>query len=257
MMILILSSNCYALTVNNYNKYCEDGEIMNVEITFNDVVAKYNKYGHYKLGDDYMPTGDISDPLSNEGDRDIAQLAVESDTTFKIYGELDEEEMDYSFYDLEDVTSSELKVYELESKLNALKIGNQQQERSGYGKYNLRNGKNLIAFIKFAYEFYRNSGEYRVGIKDDKLFRNTPAEGKEVCPMELLEEYASINSTSAVELNSSFEDRFRDCVKSWEYIGNKELENSDKIFETLEDIYVGLVYLYPALKVLQNEGGMN
>ena len=248
-------SNSYALTVNNYNKFCEEGKVFNVEIKFNDIVAKYNKYGHYKLGDDYLPTGDPSDPFSNEGDRDMAHLAVEPDTTYKIYGEIDEEEMDYSYYDYEDLTASDIKVYELQAKLEALKIGNQVQERSGYGKYNLRNGKNLIAFIKFAYEFYKNSsGEYRVGVKDDKLFKDTPAAGYPVCPMELLEEYATLNSTSAVELNNGFEDKFKDCVSKWEYIGNKELENSDKIFETLEDIYMGLVYLYPALKVLQSKG---
>ena len=242
-MLIIVVSNCFALTVNNYNRFCEDGKLMNVEIKFNDVVAKYNKYGHYQLGDDLMPTGDLSDPLSNEGDRDMAHIAVQSDTTFKIYGELDEEEMDYSFYDLEDVSASESKVYELNAKLEALHVGNQVQERSGFGKYNLRNGKNLIAFIKFAYEFYKNSGEYRVGVKDDKLFKDTPAAGYPVCPMELLEEYASLNSTSAVELNSSFEDRFRDCVSKWEYIGNKNLENSDKIFETLK-IFTWDLYIY-------------
>ena len=254
IMVLMLSSSSYALTVNNYNKYCEDGKLLNIEIRFNDVVSKYNKYSHFILGDEYAPTGDPSDPLSNEGDRDIAHLAVESDTTYKIYGELDEEEMDYSFYDLEDVSSSELKVYELNSKIDALRIGNQVQERSGYGKYNLRNGKNLMAFIKFAYEFYKESGEYRVGIKDENLFKGTNAEGKEICPMEWLDEYAELNSTSAVELENGFEDKFRNCVNKWEYIGNKNLENSDKIFETLEDIYVGLVYLYPALKVLQSKG---
>ena len=255
IMVLILSFNSYALTINNYNRFCEDGKLMNVEIKFNDVVAKYNKYGHYQLGDDLMPTGDLSDPLSNEGDRDMAHIAVQSDTTFKIYGELDEEEMDYSFYDLEDVSASELKVYELNAKLEALHVGNQVQERSGFGKYNLRNGKNLIAFIKFAYEFYKNSsGEYRVGVKDDKLFKDTPAAGYPVCPMELLEEYAGLNSTSAVILENDFEGKFKDCISKWEYIGNKELSNSDKIFETLEDIYMGLVYLYPALKVLQSKG---
>ena len=251
--MLLLTTNSYALTINNYNRFCEDGKLMNVEIKFNDVVAKYNKYGHYQLGDDLMPTGDLSDPLSNEGDRDMAHIAVQSDTTFKIYGELDEEEMDYSFYDLEDVSASELKVYELNAKLEALHVGNQVQERSGFGKYNLRNGKNLIAFIKFAYEFYKNSsGEYRVGVKDDKLFKDTPAAGYPVCPMELLEEYAGLNSTSAVILENDFEGKFKDCISKWEYIGNKELSNSDKIFETLEDIYMGLVYLYPALKVLQS-----
>ena len=79
IMMLLMSSNCFALTVNNYNRFCEDGKLMNVEIKFNDVVAKYNKYGHYKLGDDYMPTGDPSDPLSNDGDRDMAHLAVAPD----------------------------------------------------------------------------------------------------------------------------------------------------------------------------------
>ena len=254
-MVLILSFNSYALTINNYNRFCEDGKLMNVEIKFNDVVAKYNKYGHFQLGDDLMPTSDLNDPLSNEGDRDMAHLAVAPDTTYKIYGEIDEEDMDYSYYDYEDLTASDMKVYELQAKLDALKIGNQVQERSGYGKYNLRNGKNLIAFIKFAYEFYKNSsGEYRVGVKDDKLFKDTPAAGYPVCPMELLEEYASLNSTSAVELNNGFDDKFKDCVSKWEYIGNKNLENSDRIFETLEDIYMGLVYLYPALKVLQSKG---
>ena len=255
IMVLILSFNSYALTINNYNRFCEDGKLMNVEIKFNDVVAKYNKYSHFVLGGDEAPTGDPSNPLSNEGDREMAHKSVQSDTTFKIYGELDEEEMDYSFYDIEDVSSSELKVYELNAKLEALHVGNQVQERSGFGKYNLRNGKNLIAFIKFAYEFYKNSsGEYRVGVKDDKLFKDTPAAGYPVCPMELLEEYAGLNSTSAVELKNGFEDKFKDCVSKWEYIGNKNLENSDKIFETLEDIYMGLVYLYPALKVLQSKG---
>ena len=119
IIILILSFNSYALTVNNYNRFCEDGKLLNVEIKFNDVVAKYNKYGHYKLGDDYMPTGNIEDPLSNEGDRDMAHTAVQSDTTYKIYGELDEEEMDYSYYDYEDLTASDIKVYELQAKLEA------------------------------------------------------------------------------------------------------------------------------------------
>ena len=257
-MVFIISFNCYALTVNNYNRYCEDGELLNVDISFNDVVAKYSKYGHFQLGDDFMPTGDISDPLSNEGDREMAHTAVESDTTYKIYGELDDEEMDYSFYDIEDLTSSEMKVYELQAKLDALKVGNQVQERSGFGKYNLRNGKNLIAFIKFAYDFYKNnSGEDRVGCKtpDDLVAHGLMS--NEICPMELLDEYATLNSTSVVELANGFDDKFRNCINKWEYTGNKELENSDKIFETLEDIYVGLVYLYPALKVLQNEGGMN
>ena len=147
-----------------------------------------------------------------------------------------------------------MKVYELQAKLGALKIGNQEQEKSGFGKYNLRNGKNLIAFIKFAYEFYMNSGEYRAGIKDDALFQGTPAEGYPICPMEELEEYVALNSTSAVILENDFEGKFKDCISKWEYIGNKNLENPDKIFETLSDIYMGLVYLYPALKVLQSKG---
>ncbi|MBR4313772.1 MAG: hypothetical protein IKP66_02565, partial [Lachnospiraceae bacterium] len=251
---MIISFRSFALTVNNYNRYCEDGKLLNMEISFNDVVAKYNKYGQFKLGDNFMPTGNVDDPLSNEGDRDLANLAVESDTTYRIYGEIDEDLMDYSFYDYEDLTANEIKVYELKSKLEALKVGNQVQERSGYGKYNLRNGKNLIAFLKFAYEFYKNSGEYRVGKKDVNLFKGTVAEGKPVCPMEFLDEYIDLTSTSKVELVNGFDDKFRNCVNSWEYVGSKEIYNSDRIFETLEDIYMGLVYLYPGLKVLESKG---
>ena len=54
--------------------------------------------------------------------------------------------MDYSFYDLEDVSASELKVYELNAKLEALHVGNQVQESLGFGKYNLRKCIFLITF---------------------------------------------------------------------------------------------------------------
>ena len=258
IFIVLMCSNSFALTINNYNRFCTDGKLLNVVISFNDAVVKYNKYGHFRLGEEYKPTGNIDDPLSNEGSRNIASLAVDTDTTYKIYGELDYDLIDYSYLDIEDLKASDRKVYELQSKIDALKIGNQVQEKRGYGKYNLRNGKNLIAFLKFAYDFYKNnSGEYRVGIKDERDLRGTRAEGYSICPMELLEEYIDLNSTSAVELKNGFQYKFRDCVNKWEYVGSKNIENSDKIFETLEDIYMGLIYLYPALKVLQNKGGIN
>ena len=55
LLVLFNTNISYCLTVNNYNIYCEDGVLQRMQIKFNDVVAKFNKYGHFKLGDDYMP----------------------------------------------------------------------------------------------------------------------------------------------------------------------------------------------------------
>ena len=43
IFIVLMCSNSFALTINNYNRFCTDGKLLNVVISFNDAVVKYNK----------------------------------------------------------------------------------------------------------------------------------------------------------------------------------------------------------------------
>ena len=129
-------------------------------------------------------------------------------------------------------------------------FGNTYKASVGYGKYNLRPGKNLTAFIKFAYNFYKNeSGDPRIGCKNEDDLKARGLYDKKVCPFDLLEDYANknyIDSKSDEGLSSIW----LNC-QNCELEGDK-LDSNSNVFETLQDIFMSYVYLLPGIDKIKS-----
>ena len=105
--------------------------------------------------------------------------------------------MDYSYYDMEGLNPTERNRYEFQSRLDSLVISDRKSDDQGYGAYNLRAGKNIVSFINFAYDFYKNqSGEKRVGceLKEDLEARGITS--GDICPMEALKGCEGLSHTN-------------------------------------------------------------
>ena len=254
--IIIFNAKAYAITLIDYNNYIEQGRLYNLGSSFdaryNPNVLKYRKYGHFTYdGVIIYPSGNPEMPFNEvDGARILAHQAISTDKTFKITGQFDYDGMDYSYYDKDGLNSYEINRYEFQSRLNSLVVTDRKSEDKGYGAYNFRAGKNIVSFINFAYDFYKNqSGEKRVGCetKDDLAARGITS--GDICPMEALKGYEGLSHTN-VELFdfNIFNILFRKCTTEWEYQGNKTIANSDSIFANLQYYYMALVYLQPGLR---------
>ena len=247
----------YAVTVNDYNNYIESGKLFGLGdfcAHYNPHVLKYRKYGHFAVGDSIKyPSGNPEIPFNEmEGDRILADQAISTDDTYKVTGQFNYDAIDYSYYDEEDLNSHEFNRKEFQSRLDVLEISNIKSGDQGYGAYNLRAGKNLIAFIKFAYDFYVNaSGEIRVGCDTfDKLVAKGITEGG-LCPMEYLKGFADLSDTNIAEtFYEGFNPVFRTCTTDWVYMGDgdENIANDRSIFANLQYYYMALVYLQPGLR---------
>ena len=198
ILIRVDIKDVYALTAAQYDQFVGEGRVGNLYIEFNENAQKYRKFGHFIIDGEYTG-GDASNPFNNDANtRDLAVLAVTEDSVYDVYGEIDYDEVDYSYEDDESLNATEYDREAFSARIEKMDFANTLRKSTGYGKYNLRPGKNLTAFIKFAYDFYKNnSGEVRVGCKtaDDLVARGLTSE--RICPMEELESYASRNYISA------------------------------------------------------------
>ena len=249
--IFFIKDRAYAVTLNDYNNYIEEGKIYNLsnfDARYNPNVLKYRKYGHFTYdGEIIYPSGDPETPFGEtNGDRILADQAISTDRTYKITGQFDYDGMDYSYYDKDELNSYERNRYEFKSKIDALEIKDKKSEDQGYGAYNLRAGKNIVSFINFAYDFYKNqSGEARV--EEDLIARGITSGG--ICPMEALKGYQNLSHTNVDLFDFNiFNTLFRKCTTEWEYQGNKSIANSSSIFANLQYYYMALVYLQPGLR---------
>ena len=197
--IAFIAIKTYAITLIDYNNYIEQGRLYNLGSSFdaryNPNVLKYRKYGHFTYdGVIRYPSGDPLNEWNYEnGDRILAHQAISADKTYKVTGQFDYDGMDYSYYDVEGLNQTERNRYEFQSKVDSLKIRDIDSVDKGYGAYNLRAGKNIVSFINFAYDFYKNqSGEKRVGCetKDDLAARGITS--GDICPMEALKGYEGL-----------------------------------------------------------------
>ena len=243
----------YALTRSQYDKYVSEGKLSGLTIEFSDAGQKYRKHGRFIIDDAYEG-GDSENPYNNDGERNAGIKLVPGASGYKVYGEIDEDTIDYSYEEDEDLNSTEYARAEFEARLKAMEYGNSYVPSIGYGKYHLRPGKNLTAFIKFAYDFYKNeSGEVRVGYKTPQELSDAGINVKDPCPMEFLETYANINYTDTTNCDTGLSQIWQNCTESWTYEGDK-LENTDNIFEKLQDIFMAEVYLIPAIRKIKSIG---
>ena len=168
LYLLLCSSVSFAFTAQDYNKYLDTGKIKNIVVDIDANGQKFRKHGHFIIDGEYTG-GDRINPFYNqENSRDLAVNAVLGSSVYEVYGEVDEDMIDYSYEDDEDLNATEYNRAAFEARLNVMDFGNTYKASVGYGKYNLRPGKNLTAFIKFAYNFYKNeSGDPRVGCKNE------------------------------------------------------------------------------------------
>ena len=99
ILIRVDIKDVYALTATQYDRFVEEGRVGNLYIEFNENAQKYRKFGHFIIDGEYTG-GDASNPFYNEeNSRDLAVLAVTEDSVYDVYGEIDYDEIDYSYED--------------------------------------------------------------------------------------------------------------------------------------------------------------
>ena len=256
ILICISSKDTYALTAAQYDRFVEEGRLGNLNIEVNAKGQMFRKFGHFIIDGEYTG-GDANNPFYNEeNSRDLAILAVPGNSVYEVYGEIDYDAIDYSYEDDETLNATQYDRATFEARVERMDYGNTYKSAIGYGKYNLRQGKNLTAFVKFAYDFYKNnSGETRVGCKNEIDLSTRGLTSNKICPMELLEEYANVSYIDSSK-DAGLKDVWDKCTKEWEYEGTA-LSNTENIFEHLQDIFMCYVYLKPGVDKIRNTIGLD
>ena len=261
--IIFSSSEVESIPMNelkSYENYLESGKAIagKYDLRFNEMFIKYNKNGYYGKDEYDAPSGNSDEPFTKVGERVVSDNLdlTGNNKIYKILTKLDYNDID-TWYKEDEFLMNDyelMKREEFKETINALDIGERKITSSGYGRYGLMPGKNLIGFIDFAYRFYeKSSGEDRVGVEEGK-----------VCPMEYLKYYKEVNyrdSEEEIEKNAdnkveeiglTLRSIYKKCLKEWEYEGKYEEIIGLDIFKNLEDMYMSLVYLYPGLEVIKS-----
>ena len=155
-------------TIKLYENYMNSGVAIagKYDLRFNDIFIKYNKNGYFGIDGYEAPSGEEDKIFDQLGERTLGyNLNLNEDKIYTVKTTLDYDAIDY-WYEKDEFLMNDYEQYrreEFKGKLEVLEIEDSEISSSGYGRYGLTPGKNLISFINFAYNFYLNSGENRVG----------------------------------------------------------------------------------------------
>ena len=267
IIIFIVSkiSFTYAINAHNlqaFNNYCDSGMIKsgtntseesnadtNLILTFDENALMFRKNGIMKIGE--YNNKEIEDPYEVSGPGELAKDCIYGDRIYKVIGKRGEIDDSYKNQDWFDANEKMRRKFELE--LDALMIGYRGEAARGFGKYNLRVEKNLVPFLKYVDRFYK-SVDYRYGKTQEQIDSSGHFEpGTKVC--EELEALKNYHSKSSINNKiNDFKSLFKKCnsyepvLSNGSYISEKSGETT---FETLQDMFMALVYLKPALKELK------
>ena len=265
VFIALKISFAYAINAHNlqaFNNYCDSGMIKSgnetneestadasLILSFDAEALMFRKNGIMKIGE--YNNKEVEDPYEVSGPGELAKDCIFGDRIYKVIGKRGE--IDDSYKNNDQLNANEKMRQKFELELNALSIGYRGEAARGFGKYNLRVEKNLVPFLKYVDRFYK-AVDYRYGKTQEQIDSSGHFEpGTKVC--EELEALKNYHSKSSINNNiNDFKSLFKKCNEYVPVLSN-DLYISEKsgetTFETLQDMFMALVYLKPALKELK------
>ena len=146
-------------TIRLYENYMDTGVAIagKYDLRFSDIFIKYSKNGYFGIDGYEAPSGEEDKIFDTYGERTLGyNLNQNEDKIYTVKTILDYDAIDY-WYEKDEFIMNDYDQYrreEFKEKLEALEIEDSEIKSSGYGRYGLTPGKNLMSFITFAYNFY-------------------------------------------------------------------------------------------------------